>query len=77
MKTKKTLNAGTNPGDSLLMCDLGMSDEGVACFAYEQSTNQTYRLKVLKKQLLSDLEFLTIQMRSTRHRSDDPFHDCL
>jgi hypothetical protein len=76
MHNKKTLDARADPGDSVIERDFGMDGVGVACIAHEQAPNRRYELKVLKQQLSSDLEYLTIQMRSTHHSSSDSLQDC-
>ena len=76
MHNKKTLDARADPGDSGNERDFGMDGVGVACIAHEQAPNCKYELKVLKQQLSSDLEYLTIQMRSTQHSSSDSLQDC-
>jgi hypothetical protein len=76
MHNKKTLDARADPGDSEQERDFGLDGVGVACIAHEQAPNRRYELKVLKQQLSSDLEYLTIQMRSTHHSSSDSRQDC-
>ncbi len=76
MHNKETLDAGADPGDSVIERDFGMDGVGVVCIAHELSPKCKYELKVLKQQLSSDLEYLTIQMRSTHHSSSDSLQDC-
>jgi len=76
MNNKKSLDARADPGNSENERDFGMDDVGVACIAHEQAPSRRYKLKVLKQQLSSDLEYLTIQMRSTHHSSSDSLQDC-
>jgi hypothetical protein len=76
MHNKETLDARVAPGDSENERDFGMDGVGVACIAHGLSPNRKYELKVLKQHLSSDLEYLTIQMRSTHHSSSDSLQDC-
>jgi hypothetical protein len=76
MHNNETLDARADPGDSENDRDFGMDGVGVACIAHEQAPDRKYELKVLKQQLSSDLEYLTIQMRSTHHSSSDSLQDC-
>ena len=76
MHNKKTLDARADPGDSENEKDFRMDGVDVACIAHEQAPNRRYALKVLKQQLSSGLEYLTIQMRSTHPSSSDSLQDC-
>ena len=75
MHKKETLYARADSGNSENERNFKMDDVGVACIAHEQAPNRKYALKVLKQQLSSDLEYLTIQMRSTHHTSHS-LQDC-
>jgi hypothetical protein len=77
MHNKISLDTGAGAGESRMMNDLKMEDGGVACIAHEQEPSLKYSLKILEQHFISDLECLTIQMKSTRYRSDDSLPDCL
>ena len=76
MYNNETINNGPDPGSSLIERELELSGADVECIARDLSPNRKFVLKVLKRQLSSDLEYLTIQMRSTHHCSDESSHDC-
>ena len=76
MHNKRFLDARANPGDLENVRDLGLESAGIACIAHEQAPNRRYELKVLKQRLSSNLEYLTIQMRSMQHSSSDSLQDC-
>jgi hypothetical protein len=76
MNDKNALDARTDRGDSEVADNAGINSAGVAYIVNEQAPNRKYELKVLKEQVSSDLEYFTIQMRSTHHCSDDSLHDC-
>jgi 7,8-dihydro-6-hydroxymethylpterin-pyrophosphokinase len=76
MHNEETLNVRPDPGVSMIERESGMGCVGVVCIPHERLPNRKFVLKVLKRQLSSDLEYLTIQMRSTQRRSDEPSQDC-
>ena len=73
MHKEKTFDIGANLGRPEAEHALGMANMDCLHDAHELSLSGMVEIKVLKRQFVSGIESVTIQLRSRHCQSDEPF----